>query len=178
MRLALSLSLVLAIACDSKEPAPASTGAPAASDDLGAMTEYMRKSKSAEAKIGVGSIARNAVSASEREQIAPDGTVSPIALVAAPLTPAAGSCCKQPKGKCTPKKTDWQQPGWEAIGFEMADPHYYAYELVVDATGFTARAVGDLDCDGELATFELRGTAKPGGGYELAAEPTTQNELE
>jgi hypothetical protein len=179
MRLALPFSLALLIACDSKEAAPASTGTPAAAgEDLGAMTEYMRKAKSAEAKVTVGSIARNAVSVSEVEQLAPDGTIAPAALVAAPMTPAAGSCCKQPKGKCTPSKADWQQPGWQALGFEMADPHYYSYELVVDATGFIARAVGDLDCDGELATFELRGTAKPGGGYELATQPTTQNELE
>src|SRR5687768_17612129 len=144
MRLALPFSLVLAIACDSKEAAPASNAAPAA-DSPGAMTEYMRKSKGAEAKVAVGSIARAVASTSQDPAIAPDGTVEPFTLLAAPMTPAAGSCCKQPQGKCTPNPADWQQPGWQAIGFAMSDPHYYSYELVVDATGFIARAVGDLD---------------------------------
>ncbi|MBC8067758.1 MAG: hypothetical protein IAG13_05435 [Deltaproteobacteria bacterium] len=173
----IALALIVLVACDDKEAAPAARASPAG-EDLGAMTEYMRKSKGAEAKVMLAGIARSVVSASQNEHFGPDGTVTAMALVAAPMTPAAGSCCKQPQGKCTPNPADWQQPGWQAISFAMTEPHYYSYELVVDAAGFMARAVGDLDCDGELATFELRGTAKPDGSYEIAAKPTLQNELE
>ena len=64
----------------------------------------------------------------------------------------------------------------------MSDPHYYSYEYVSEGTGtsarFTARAVGDLDCDGVLSTFERVGAVDAalnvmgGGGIYV------ENELE
>lgn len=176
IRRAVLLSLLL-LACDKKEETSTSASAPA-SDATDPMTEYMRKSKATEAKVSLKGIARGVQLASEEERMGPDGTVQKVQLVAAPLTPAAGECCKQPQKKCAPNREQWKQPGWQAIAFELADPHYYSYELVVDDSGFTARAIGDLDCDGELATYELRGTKKPDGTYEIAPEITEQNPLE
>lgn len=176
IRRALSLSLLL-VACDKKEDASPSASTPA-SDVADPMTEYLRKSKSAEAKVNLRGIARGVQFASEEERVGLDGTVQRAKIVAAPVTPPIGECCKQAGKKCAGQTGDWKQPGWQAIAFELADPHYYSYELVVDATGFTARAIGDLDCDGELATYELRGTSKPDGTYEIAPELTEQNPLE
>jgi len=77
----------------------------------------------------------------------------------AALTPAAGSCCKGKESKCAPEQTQWSTPTWIALGFSLDDPHYYSYSYTVNGKNFTARAVGDLDCDGKYSTFELRGSA-------------------
>jgi hypothetical protein len=94
------------------------------------------------------------------------------------MTPKPGACCETPQKKCMPDPEAWKHAGWQAIFFELSDPHYYSYELVVEPGAFVARAVGDLDCDGELATFELRGTAEPGGGWQVAPEPIGTSPLE
>jgi hypothetical protein len=172
---ATSFVLALAtLACADEKPAPTPETAPSAAGvGLDAMTDYMRKSKSAEAQVNLRSIAQSVRAASE--EIAQDG--GPAKLASAPLTPPAGECCKQPQKKCMPGTVDWTHPAWRAIGFQRDDPHYYSYELVIEQGAFVARAVGDLDCDGELATFELRGTLGPDGSYELAA-PTSMSPLE
>jgi len=174
----LLVASILALACDRKEDAPTPAPAATPTDELGAMTEYMRKSKSAEAQVNLRSIATGAIMTAEDVQVGPDGTAQPVKLASAPLTPPAGECCKHPKGKCPAGAGDWKQPAWQALHFELADPHYYSYELLVDPTGFVVRAVGDLDCDGDLATFELRATGKPDGTFELAKQPTSDKPLE
>ena len=51
----------------------------------------------------------------------------------------------------------------------MDEPHYYMYTY--EASGldnnavFTARAVGDLDCDGVYSTFELVGRVSSDGRF-------------
>lgn len=170
----------LAPACDSKDPSPApSSAAPAVpgATELAAMTDYMRKSKATEAKANLGAIARGVASAAEEMSVGPDGTVQPTKLVSVGPTPAVGECCKQ-GGKCAPDRAHWDVPGWKQLFFQLENPHYYSYELVIEPGGFIARAIGDLDCDGELATFELRGVARPDGTYEVGGAPTSENPLE
>jgi type IV pilus assembly protein PilA len=52
----------------------------------------------------------------------------------------------------------WSADTWQALSFSISDPHYYSYEYQSSGTGaaaaFTARALGDLDGDGTLSTFE------------------------
>lgn len=181
-RAAIVCSSLAWLGCGTQDSAPSPSPSPAIAsaiaDDLAAMTDYIRKSKSAEAKMNLRRIATSIQAANEELQVGPDGSAQPPVLASAPLTPAAGECCKQPKHRCAPEPGDWKHPAWSAIFFDIADPHYYSYEVVVDATGFVARAVGDLDCDGTLATFELRGTKQPDGTYALAAEPTADAPLE
>ena len=73
------------------------------------------------------------------------------------MTPAT-TCCNQ-RGKCPPIASLWEEPTWIALHFSMDDPHYYRYEFVSGGTGlsatFTARAQGDLDCDGLESTYEM-----------------------
>lgn len=73
-------------------------------------------------------------------------------------TPAV-TCCDAGGQRCQPTVTDWQSPTWLALHFSMDDPHYYRYEFVSGGTGlsasFTARALGDLDCDGVESTYEM-----------------------
>jgi hypothetical protein len=88
----------------------------------------------------------------------------------APLTPVA-----PPRGK---KEADppgtWDGPTWRALAFRPAAegvPHAYAFSFESTSHGaaFVAQARGDLDGDGVLSTFEIRGRtgregAAPAGG--------------
>lgn len=75
------------------------------------------------------------------------------ALAAAPLTPSQvprGTTVEDPPGT-------WDHPTWKALGFDIEEPHAYAYALQVDIDASTpARVVahGDLDGDGVLSTFQ------------------------
>jgi prepilin-type N-terminal cleavage/methylation domain-containing protein len=95
------------------------------------------------------------------------GSINPIPLQfpePQPKTPVA-ACCGNPGGKCIPNPLDWATPTWGALAFSMDDPSYFNYEYGSTGTAvtgpgsnFTARAMGDLDCDTVLSTFELVGT--------------------
>ena len=64
-------------------------------------------------------------------------------------------CDVQPSGL-------WNTPQWSALNFSMNDQHYFGYTYTSNgstmaAAKFTATANADLDCDGELSTFERYG---------------------
>lgn len=99
----------------------------------------------------------------------------------APLTPAA-----PPRGK---KEADppgiWDHPTWKALGFRASPegvPHAYAFSFEsTKGTAFVAQARGDLDGDGILSTFEIKGAmrgpdAKPNA--EVLPGMTIDSELE
>ena len=79
------------------------------------------------------------------------------------MTPS-GTCCATPSGKCLDTPGIWSSETWQALHFSLDDPHYYRYEY--ESTGstaagtssrFTARAIGDLNCDAITSTFEMVG---------------------
>lgn len=73
-------------------------------------------------------------------------------------TPTLGACCAG-GDKCMPQSSLWSDPVWVALQFSVNDPHYYmySYETVDPLYSFTARANGDLDCNGVYSTFEMFG---------------------
>jgi type IV pilus assembly protein PilA len=85
-----------------------------------------------------------------------------------PLTPAITCCTASGVNKCAPDASLWTDPTWIALHFSMDDGHYYRYEFISSGTGnastFTARARGDLDCDSKESTFEMYGTIMSGSG--------------
>jgi type IV pilus assembly protein PilA len=84
-----------------------------------------------------------------------------------------GMCAMNAGGgteKGAPDPTIWDTgtnaATWKALKFSMDDPHYYAYGYTsaIGAPGatdgshnFTARAVGNLDCDAAFSTFSMYG---------------------
>lgn len=170
--------LAVLLACgENAPPAPSPSVVDVAVQSVDAYGDYMQKSKTAEAKIFLRHIARNASEVMTEERIGADGQLAPPGPpAAAPMTPAAGSCCKQPKGRCTPTPADWQHPSWQALHFEIPDPHYFSYELKPTADGFIVRAVGDLDCDGTFSRYEQRGTLR--NGEVVLDEMTSTDPLE
>lgn len=77
----------------------------------------------------------------------------------APTTPAV-SCCGI-ADKCMPEQVLWDTPTWNALKFAMIDPHYFRYEFISKRAGnkaeFTARAHGDLNCNGVESLYEISG---------------------
>lgn len=71
-------------------------------------------------------------------------------------TPLPGCC--EVGGTCRPDMLTWIAPGWRELGFSIDGEYRYTYQYLPDANGQSAllRAVGDLDCDGETAVYELR----------------------
>lgn len=93
------------------------------------------------------------------------------------LTPAS-----PPRGR---KEADppgaWDGPTWTALGFRpVAEgvPHAYSFSFEGGATSFVAQARGDLDGDGILSTFEVRGYARPGEKPMLMPGMYVESELE
>jgi type II secretory pathway pseudopilin PulG len=136
-----------------------------------AFMKNSRKAKNSEATINVKKLYEGARSYWEEEAYGRGG------LAAAPrqfpntpspaTAPALGSCCAQPGGKCAPDVSLWTDPSWQALKFSMDDPHYYSYTFESSGTDlssqFSARANGDLDCDGMFSTFEMVGSIQPDG---------------
>lgn len=82
----------------------------------------------------------------------------------APLTPA-----EVPRGvAASDPEHAWEHLTWQALDFRFEQPHSFAFKFdsALDPnTGimrFVATAHGDLDGDGVLSTFEVRGERLPG----------------
>ena len=91
---------------------------------------------------------------------------------------AGGSCCVNSNvggsEKCTPGPSLWHEGAtgngatWEALQFSVEDPTFYAYGYLrgnpnvvgqsgTFVDGFTASAIGDLDCDQTKSQFAMFG---------------------
>jgi len=100
-----------------------------------------------------------------------DGSILPRQFPkSTPLTPGNPTefMCKNGKSvKYVPEVNTWNHLTWRELNFAVDEPFYYAYQYISSGTGadakFTVRAVGDLDCDGVLSTFERAGQADDKG---------------
>jgi type IV pilus assembly protein PilA len=137
--------------------------------------KYLTNAKTAEARMSLGRIAKDASSVYNAEKM--DGT--PMGLgdlraaghqlcPAAQLTPAA-----VPVGeKYQSDPADWEHEGWQCLRFSMQDPQYFSYNYTVTGTGavgnaFSAIAQGDLDGDGDTSTFTLGGLVQRSANNEI-----------
>jgi len=129
-----------------------------------AFMKYMRKSKTTEATQGIKKIYDGARSYYLEENVMRGSATvigkqfpGPSTLLTAP----AARCCLSTGGKCAPVPADWDDANgvWNALKFSMEDPFYFQYQYdsvgIDAASAFTARALGDLDCDTTLSTFEM-----------------------
>jgi len=70
--------------------------------------------------------------------------------------------------KCQPDAARFKaDPGWAKLEFSIAEPSNYQYTYTSTAKTFTAYAIGDLDCDTQMATFTLSGIVNAAGDPEL-----------
>jgi len=136
--------------------------------------KYMANAKTAEARNGIGQMAKDAVTAYFKEGMSPTvlafdsaSTVSNqlcpsiAAKVPASITSVAGQ-------KYQSKPSDWT-PAWDCLHWSMNDPQYYIYGYTATASGsdlgqpgstFLCTAEGDLDGDGVGSTFSMAGSVQ------------------
>ena len=145
-----------------------------------AYSKYVRKAKTSEARQMIEKIYNGARvyytdQRTGRNQVQPIPPQFPATYA---LTPAI-SCCAGGNDKCMPDAAVWAAPTWKALAFSMDDPHFYRYEIVTTGVGpgssFTARAQGDLDCDGIESTFEMFG-ASTHLGHDMAGSASVYRE--
>jgi len=123
--------------------------------------KYIANAKTAEARNTLGFLAKQAAAAYERESLTTDGAprhrlcASASAAVPADRLAVSGR-------KYQSSAADWERDapsnaGFACLKFEMTSPQYFQYEYQSTATGFVARAHGDLNGNGRYSTFELKG---------------------
>jgi prepilin-type N-terminal cleavage/methylation domain-containing protein len=112
-----------------------------------AFTRYVKRGKTSEATAGIASMYRLQLSYYENTQERTSSTT--FATCGAMPTTAPGS------SKYPANVTLWtSNAAWSSLGFVMERPHYYQYSTDGSNTSMTARAVGDIDGDNTLSTFE------------------------
>lgn len=146
--------------------------------------KYIANAKTAEARMAVGRIAKDASAAYNKENM---GT-SVLALAGTSSLSNAlclDSTTVPDKDKIKGKKyqsspADWggnQSEGWACLHFSMQDPQYFMYTYKrADESTFSAIANGDLNGDETLSTFSLAGAVQQGtsGGKVVTIAPSIQ----
>jgi hypothetical protein len=142
-------------------------------------TRYLSNAKTAEAKSGIGVIARAATAAYEREQpgmgAAPPHRLCPSASRSVPASPAAIRGKKYMSAPAEWNADAARNAGFACLGFAMSEPQYFMYSYEATGPGavgdeFRARANGDLDGDGVLSELLVVGRVAPGDT--VVVEPT------
>jgi hypothetical protein len=131
-------------------------------------------SKTAEALDGLSSLSRVAVSRAEANPH-PDSFPPSVGLT--PEEVPKGLKVKDPPGT-------WDHLTWRALDFRMDHEHAFSFrfdssvETGSQVARFSARAHGDLDGDGNLSTFEVRGERRPGEGPRIMSGLLVSREFE
>lgn len=128
-----------------------------------AFMKYIRRSKTSEATMNLRKLFDSSAAYFSGEHALRDGTILDRRFPASnPLTPDIEFCSDNTAEKFVPRKSYWEPPTWQDLNYALSDPHYYKYQYVSIGTdtgsAFTARAIGDLNCNGIFSTFERVGT--------------------
>jgi Tfp pilus assembly protein PilE len=115
--------------------------------------DYVARTKNTESTLMLRKLERAA------KRYAMENNALPTA--SAPLTPAT-PCCDGPGHRCNEPQS-WQTPAWQALAFQIDEPHQFQYAYESDGKTFTARAVGDPSCRGRSVSYELRGVLGDAG---------------
>ncbi len=70
-------------------------------------------------------------------------------------TPAIGACCAEGTS-CAPDPRRWVERGWLALRFSIDGRHRFSYQVRRDGNALVLTAVGNQDCDGVHAVYEVR----------------------
>ena len=113
-----------------------------------AFMDYMKKSKRGEAQLQLNRLGRT-----------PRSRSSPTRNFRRAVSRSRRQVVLRGGGTCNDAAA-WQNPTWQALDFSIDEPHMFRYAYESDGKTFTAKAVGDLDCDGTEVTYTLTGTAE------------------
>jgi len=140
--------------------------------------KYLTNAKTAEARTGLGRLAKDAQVAFERENVTQGIIVlknkADIAHVLCDSTttkvPNVDADISNKKYQSSP--AEWNSAGWQCLKFSMNDPQYFQYDYKATPRSvpakandaFVAHARGDLDGDGVLSDFTLPGQVQDASG--------------
>jgi prepilin-type N-terminal cleavage/methylation domain-containing protein len=134
-----------------------------------AFMDYMKRSKKTEASLQLNKLGKNAKRIYSETSAYVDGTESQT-----PEKPGMGGCCggggKDPN-HCAAVPDLFDLPVWNELDFQIDEDFLFLYDYQGTTTTFTAKATGDLDCDGAELIYELRGTADAGNPAVQLIEP-------
>jgi hypothetical protein len=152
-----------------------------------ALQKYMRRAKTAEAKVQLAKLfdataayfkEEHITAALARHGCPSDGRLSGEAGITPPLSV---NCNEGPGGRCVPSKGGggagyydsavWRDnPVWKALDYAQEQGHYFHYNLIwtnfsegYGACQFTVQAFADLDDDGVFSTYERYGAGDAEG---------------
>ncbi len=126
---------------------------PMAAIAVPAFMKYIDRSKTSEATMNIRRVFDGSAIYFAMQPDPATATFPPSVGPTPAIVPGATPC----DTRMAPDPTLWQHPTWQALSFEVNDPHYYVYQYDSQGVGedasFTASAFGDLDCDGVYSTF-------------------------
>jgi len=133
--------------------------------------KYISNAKTAEARMTLGRIAKDASASYNRENmnaavVAPGASAGIANLLCDSATASVPAAIAAVTGmKYQSSVANWRNAGdsatkgWTCLRFSMQDPQYYMYNYTRDADtlGFAGIATGDLNGDGTPSTFQILG---------------------
>ncbi|HYO97478.1 MAG TPA: type II secretion system protein [Polyangiaceae bacterium] len=139
------------------------------------VSKYVSNAKSAEARNALGRMAKDAVSAYQKEAMSATvlalGASSSLshrlcgsATNKVPLTVPAGE-------KYQSKPSEWggtKDIGWTCLKFSMDAPQYFQYDYTMASDKFTCTATGNLDADAVNSVFAMSGSVQTDGTQKVA----------
>ncbi len=123
------------------------------------------KAKTSEAALQLNRLAKGAKSWHNASSGFPQGT-------AAAMPGVDGGACASPGKKFAVDSAWATDTAWVSLGFQIDDPNLFTYHYTsADPKVATAKAVGDLDCDGTLITYTLDLATANGNPTSILTEP-------
>jgi prepilin-type N-terminal cleavage/methylation domain-containing protein len=137
-----------------------------------AFMDYMKRSKKTEASLQLNKIGKNAKRVYSETSSYTVGTAA-----ALPGKPGPGGCCGTANNHCPPVPATFAaDPVWKALDFQVDEESLFIYDYTGAAATFTAKATGDLDCDGTEIIYTLAGTASSGNPAVTLTEPAASDD--
>ena len=132
-----------------------------------AFMDYIKRSKRVEASLQLNKIGRSAKRNYSEAAMYVVGFATQL-----PAKPGIGGCCGGPNNHCAANPTAFAaDPVWRQLDFQIDEDNLFYYDYNGTATTFTAKATGDLDCDGTEIVYTLTGTATNGNPAVSLVEP-------
>lgn len=146
------------------------------------VTKYVKNAKTAEARTGLGRMAKDATTAFNKEGMTKEvmelGSTTGISNKLCEGSDSAVPSDVPAAAKYQSKPSDWlsgtSTAGWTCLKFSMTDPQYFQYNYLTTGdisagTGsFEALAAGDLDGDSVTSLFSLAGAVGDEAGKKAA----------
>jgi type II secretory pathway pseudopilin PulG len=135
-----------------------------------AAMDYMKRTRKTEAALQLARIARNAKRNYSETSSFVVGTAAQL-----PRKLGIGGCCSGGGAsfnhcKAVPDSFE-ADPVWKRLDFQIDEDSLFYYDYTGTATTFTARATGDLDCDGTEIVYTLVGKVVDGKPVVQLIEP-------